>query len=205
MKKLKCCGCKLRFPADTMIKLPAGNFCTIDCATDYAQAKSKKQRERVAAKKVKAEKKQDHANRKKLRESSKKWMMNKTKEICHKYIRTRDKDQPCISCGLYEGEIDSTGWDHLWDAGHFLSRGSHPELRFEELNINKQCVKCNTAPNLSGQSRTVKEVYRESLIRKIGIEKVEWLEGPHPIPTRTLDDLKEIQEFYKLKTKELNA
>jgi hypothetical protein len=182
---------------DEMLKCNRGWFCSIEHMQEYGSKKAK-------IIKDKQERKDHNKAKKNLRESSKKWMMNKTKELCHKYIRARDKDLPCISCGSYEGEIDSTGWDHIWDAGHFLSRGSHPELRFEELNIHKQCVKCNTAPNIAGQSRTVKEGYRESIIRKIGIEKVEWLEGPHPIPTRTIEDLKEIQNTYKLKIKELD-
>ena len=184
--------------------LPAGFFHSMNCVTEYSTNKVRKQREQELKRKAKVDKKAHTKAKRELRESSKKWMMNKTKELCHKYIRTRDKDQPCISCGRYEGEIDSTGWDHIWDAGHYLSRGSHPELRFEELNIHKQCVKCNTAPNTGRQSRSVKEDYRESLIRKIGLDKVEWLEGPHPIPNRTLDDLKETQETYKAKTKELD-
>ena len=200
--KFKCRGCKAYFPKPA-VTINGGTFHTLDCAITYAQATSKKLRVKADKDKANKEKKAHSLAKKNLRESSKKWMMKKTKDVCHKYIRTRDKEDACISCGRYESEIDSTGWDHIWDAGHFLSRGSHPELRFEELNIHKQCVKCNTAPNLSGQQRSVREGYRESLINKIGLEKVEWLEGPHPIPKRTLDDLKGLQELYKLKTKEL--
>lgn len=51
----------------------------------------------------------------------------------HKYIRLRDKDKPCISCGK-----------HLeLQAGHFFSAGHYPELKFNEENVNGQCKKCN--------------------------------------------------------------
>lgn len=196
--KYLCTGCKEYFTKPVNLTTPKGKFHSFDCAIEHGKKKAGKE-------KAQQERKDHTAAKKRLRESSKKWMMNKTKEIVHKYIRARDKDLPCISCGRYESEIDSTGWDHIWDAGHYLSRGSHPELRFEPLNISKQCVKCNTAPNIEGQSRSVREQYRESLIRKIGITSVEWLEGPHPIPKRTVDDLRAIQEEFKLKTKELEG
>lgn len=203
MKKLKCCGCKNRFPADTMLDFNGSKFHDLDCVTAYSNAKGKKLRAKQQKDKVVAESKEHRLALKNLREGKKSWQMNKTKTICHKYIRERDADLPCISCGRYEHEIDFTGWDHMWDAGHFLSRGSHPELRFTAMNIHKQCVKCNTAPNLSGQSRTVKEAYRANLIQKIGISNVEWLEGPHIVETRTIEELKEIQAKYSKLTKEM--
>ena len=75
-------------------------------------------------------------------------------------IRERDKDLPCISCGKY----------NQLQAGHFYSAGHHELLRFEEDNVHGQCVKCNYF--LSGN--LIK--YREGLIKKIGIERVERLD-----------------------------
>ncbi len=40
MAKLKCCGCKERLEKETMIKLPAGNFHSYECATSYAKSKA---------------------------------------------------------------------------------------------------------------------------------------------------------------------
>ena len=51
----------------------------------------------------------------------------------HKYIRERDKDKPCISCGKY----------NKLQAGHFYSAGQYPGLRFEEKNVHGQCLHCN--------------------------------------------------------------
>lgn len=52
----------------------------------------------------------------------------------NKFIRERDKDKPCISCGKY-------GDGH--HAGHYYSAGSHSALRFTETNVFSQCVHCN--------------------------------------------------------------
>ena len=77
------------------------------------------------------------------------------------------------------------------------SVGGNPELRFEELNCHKQCAPCNN--HLSGN---VGE-YRINLINKIGLEQVEWLEGPHELQKLTCEDLKAIELKYKKKLKAL--
>ena len=51
------------------------------------------------------------------------------------YIRERDKHRPCISC-----DKPLVG---KYDAGHFYSVGSYPNLRFNEDNCHGQCVECN--------------------------------------------------------------
>lgn len=55
--------------------------------------------------------------------------------IFNKYIRLRDAKQPCISCDRPLGA--------KYDAGHFFSVGSYPNLRFDESNVHGQCVYCN--------------------------------------------------------------
>ena len=45
--------------------------------------------------------------------------------------------------------------------------------------------------------------YRPGLIQKIGIEAVEWLEGPHEAKKYTVDELKAMTADYRAKTKEL--
>lgn len=99
------------------------------------------------------------------------------------YRRELLKDEPCISCGRHH-----SGQYH---AGHYISVGSHPELRFEELNIWKQCQPCNT--HLSGNLIN----YRKALVARIGLEKVEWLEGKHEPKNYSISDIKEIIIKYK--------
>lgn len=105
----------------------------------------------------------------------------------NKYARLRDHADNCISCN----NVNFTG---RYDAGHFLSRGAYPELRFNLWNIHKQCHwNCNI--KRSGNQIA----YRKRLIKKIGIERVEWLEGPHDPLKYTIEDLKRIKAIFHKK------
>lgn len=114
----------------------------------------------------------------------------------NEYVRLRDAHLPCISCDSTPNDNDlMTG--SRWDAGHYRSVGACPELRFEPLNIHRQCVKCNR--NLSGNSVE----YRIRLVQRIGAEKVAWLEGLHAPCKYTVDEIKAIKAKYRAMTKEL--
>jgi hypothetical protein len=99
------------------------------------------------------------------------------------WIRERDKDLPCISCQRHH-----KGQYH---AGHYRSVGACPELRFEPLNVHKQCSACNNY-----KSGNILE-YRLNLIAKIGQEKVDWIEGKHDPVKYTVEDLREIRDRYR--------
>ncbi|OPA88186.1 ninG protein [Pseudomonas fluorescens] len=112
------------------------------------------------------------------------------------YVRLRDANLPCISCDSTPNDSDlMTG--SRWDAGHYRSVGACPELRFEPLNIHRQCVKCNR--NLSGNAVE----YRIRMVLRIGAEKVAWLEGLHAPCKYTVEDIKAIKAEYRAKTREL--
>ena len=59
-------------------------------------------------------------------------LTKKAQEVFNKWIRERDKDLGCISCG---GSVDH--------AGHYFSVGQHSALRFHEDNVHGQCIGCN--------------------------------------------------------------
>lgn len=124
------------------------------------------------------------------------WTKKAQKEF-NKYIRLRDKNQPCISCGNAKFSGGHVLYGHGVDCGHYRSVGSAPELRFEELNAHAQCVNCNR-----DKSGNIVE-YRIELARRIGPINLEWLEGPHEAKRYRVPDLKEIHAEYKLKVKEL--
>lgn len=46
-------------------------------------------------------------------------------------------------------------------------------------------------------------LYRAALIERIGLGRVEWLEGPHEPNRFTADDLKAIKAEYQRKAREL--
>ena len=115
--------------------------------------------------------------------------LREAQQAFNEWVRLRDADLPCVSCGRHH--------DGQYHAGHWRSVGANPELRFEPLNVWKQCAPCNT--HLSGNLVN----YRISLIQLIGLEKVEWLEGPHEARKYTIDEIKAIKAEYRAKTREL--
>lgn len=105
------------------------------------------------------------------------------------WIRARDAGQPCISCSRHhQGQ---------WHAGHYRSVGSEPALRFEPDNVHLQCAPCNT--HLSGNLIP----YRANLIRKIGLARVEWIEGPHVPQKLTVAQIVDLKAFYRAEVRRL--
>lgn len=72
--------------------------------------------------------------------------------IFNRFIRERDKDKPCISCGEITPLV----------AGHFYPVGSYKNLRFDEHNVHGQCMKCN------GFNHGDLKNYKIGLINRIG-------------------------------------
>jgi len=173
-----CCICKEEFaPFQTTQKT-----CGLKCAVEHVEQKKQRNLNRDIAK---AEKVARRAlrERKQALKSKSQWL-NEAQAACNAYIRKRDKDLPCISCGNTK--------DVKYCAGHYKTRGGNPELRFHPFNINRQCDwNCNL--NLSGNISN----YRPALIEKIGLKNVEWLEGPHQAQNLTIEDIKEIKQYYK--------
>ena len=119
------------------------------------------------------------------------------------WVRWRDRDRSCISCGKQGAEQIHGG---VWDAGHYRSVGAAPELRFELLNCHKQCKSCNAGSGkYTRKAGTVSASYRENLISRIGLDKVEWLEGPHEPKRYRVEDLKAIAKHYRQKLREEKA
>lgn len=107
------------------------------------------------------------------------------------WVRERDRDLPCISCGRHhQGQ---------YHAGHYRTVGGNPELRFNPFNCHKQCAPCNN--HKSGDIVN----YRIELVRRIGADKVEWLEGFHEPMRYTIEDLKWITAEYRRRVRELKA
>ncbi|MGY4817984.1 recombination protein NinG [Pseudomonas chlororaphis subsp. piscium] len=112
-----------------------------------------------------------------------------TQAVFNEWIRLRDAALPCVSCGRHhEGQ---------YHAGHYRTVGANPELRFEPLNVHKQCAPCNN--HKSGDIVN----YRIELVKRIGQDQVEWLEGPHSARKYTADELKALKAKYRELIKEL--
>jgi hypothetical protein len=112
-------------------------------------------------------------------------------QVFNKWVRLRDKDQGCISCGNPLGS--------KYDAGHFWSAGGHSAVRFHPDNVHAQCVSCNQHKhgNLI--------IYRDGLLNKIGVTKYEELESiAHQTRKWDKEELKELIAEYKKKIKDEN-
>lgn len=155
-------------------------FCTIECMTQCGIERAQK----AAEKKKRAEIRQAKDRIKTKGEHAK-----DAQAAFNGFIRERDHDRPCISCGRHhQGQ---------YHAGHYRTVGASPELRFEELNAHKQCAPCN-----NHKSGNIVE-YRINLVQRIGQANVDWLEGPHEPKRYTVEDLKEIGAKYRRKAREL--
>ena len=108
----------------------------------------------------------------------------KAQKVFNAYIRRRDADLKCISCGIGKPE----------HAGHYIAVGGHSVHRFNEQNVNGQCLFCNYYK--SGNQIN----YRINLVKKIGLEQVELLEGTMRNPKKwTRLELEYIIDHYKSK------
>ncbi len=104
------------------------------------------------------------------------------------WIRLRDQGEPCISCQKPCKKEN---------AGHFQAVNKKPELRFEPLNVHLQCEYCNTYLHSNATE------YRKQLVKKIGVDKVEWLEGKHEPLKLTIPEIILMKEEYKERIRRL--
>lgn len=110
--------------------------------------------------------------------------------VFNTFIRVRDKGKDCISC--------DSKLDDKYHAGHYLSTGAYPNLRFEETNVHGQCIRCNM--HLHGALIP----YTEKLPKRIGLDAYyELLEKRKQEKKYTIPEIKELIKLYRDKTKAL--
>ena len=188
-KKCRVAECRASFVPQRLGQRVCSPACAIlDAPTNQAnQEKARRSLAQVERREIKVRKEKLKSRADRLREAQ---------AAVNEYVRLRDAHLPCISCDSMPNDTDlMTG--SRWDAGHYRSVGACPELRFEPLNIHRQCVKCNR--NLSGNAVE----YRIRLVLRIGADLVAWLEGAHPVRKYTVEEIKAIKADYRAKTREL--
>jgi len=80
--------------------------------------------------------------------------------LANRYAKLRDIKLGCISCPTGKSE----------QGGHFWAMGSKSALRYNLDNINGQCTQCNFRKHGNLLE------YRIGLVKKIGEERVKWLD-----------------------------
>ncbi len=169
----RCKVCKCQFTRKRMNQ----KVCeTVECAATYAtneriKAQAKELRKRKEAIKTKSQ------------------LAKEAQIEFNHYIRERDHDLPCISCGRHHAGA--------YDAGHYRSVGAAPQLRFDEDNCHKQCVPCNQYK--SGNAIE----YRIGLVNRLGADRVERLEGRSEPSRYTREDFIYLKSHYRAKWKAL--
>lgn len=168
--------------------------CSYECAcvhgkaaNDAAKAEKQRKEKKRRLEAEKADRQRQAERRMAVKPLS--YFIKQAQQAFNEFIRYRDRDLPCISCGRHH--------DGQYHAGHFRTTGSSPELRFDEDNCHKQCSACNN--HLSGNL----SAYRPELIAKIGQTRFDALMGPHALPKWTRDDYIRIRDEYRAKLRDL--
>lgn len=157
--------------------------CSPSCAYKYATQQSERKKKREEAEQRKA------WNKRKADVKPLKHWEDMTQRVVNDYVRERDRELPCMSCGT---------WDTVqWEAGHYRSRGAASHLRYNEDNLAKQCHRCNC--ELSSNAIH----YREGLIARIGLQRVVALESNNEPHRYTREELGAIRARYRALLREL--
>ncbi|MGZ0706593.1 recombination protein NinG [Pseudomonas piscis] len=178
-KKCKNPSCSISFTPQRLGQAVCSPWCGL-AIKDVNQGRAHKALAQVERREIKVRKEKLKSRADHLREAQ---------AVFNEWVRLRDAHLPCISCGRHH--------DGQYHAGHYRTVGANPEIRFEPLNAWKQCAPCNT--HLSGNLVS----YRLSLLQRIGAEKLDWLEGPHPARKYPIEEIKAIKADYREKIKEL--
>lgn len=178
----KCKVCKTEFNPTRPMQKVCSPMCALEVSRQVAQKKAAKEAQE---------------DRKKTREKldamrTKPQLVKVAQTAFNAFVRVRDADKPCISCG----KPPSTETNQT-DAGHFRSVGSAPHMRFVEENCHGQCKHCNQF--LAGNVLA----YRKGLIERIGMLSVERLEADQTVRKYTREGLQEIARHYNAETRRL--
>ena len=151
--------------------------CSVDCAISFAKQKSLQDSVKVARR----QKKEWYDNNQTVQV-----LANKVQVSFNTFIRQRDAGKDCISCFKpLKGKFD---------AGHYHNANNHWSVRFNELNVHGQCVKCNRDEHANLIN------YRIGLLERIGKDALANLDSiANETRKFTRNELREIEKKYKAK------
>lgn len=162
MKEKKCKVCLDKFSPTQFAQIVCGFKCAITHSRNLQ--KLKEQKEWKAEKSVLKDKLKTLGQ-----------FEAEAKTSFQKWVRMRDRDMPCISCGVKDTD--------LFDGGHYFKAELFSGLIFDERNCHKQCRKCNRF--LNGNELQ----YRAGLIKRYGIDFVTNLES--------ISNSKRVYKYYR--------
>lgn len=175
----RCKACREEFlPNNTLQKA-----CSVPCAINLVD----KTKQKASLEKARIERADLRKRREKLK--SKGDWAKEAQIAFNAYIRERDYDKPCISCGRHH-----TG---QYDAGHYRTTAAASQLRFNTYNVHKQCSPCNR--QLSGNILP----YRSALLALYGWRIVEAIETNNDTANHTVDYYKRVKRIFGAKARRL--
>lgn len=177
MKTKNCPKCELDLPLEAFTSTRAKycEKCKIIRKMEQQKASRQRQIERLKTQKKKVTSKKKEKTIAQLKKQA--------QRVFNAWIRERDNGEPCLACKNYADKMD---------ASHYIAQGSSGYLRYNEDNVHNTCYSCNRFKH----GNLV--LYRINLVKKIGKDRVEWLEdNVHKIHTWTREELLEIIERYK--------
>ena len=151
--------------------------CSVGCAISFANQKALQDAIKVARRQKKEWYKENETVQA---------LANKAQIPFNTFIRQRDAGKPCISCQRpLKGK---------YDAGHYHNSNNHWNVRFNELNVHGQCVKCNRDEHANLIN------YRIGLLGRIGEENLAHLDSIAKRTRKyTRNELSAIEKLYKSK------
>lgn len=185
-KLKKCRVCRDLF----LPMLPLARVCGPFCAMTFARSQRGKAEKIEAVKERKADKVKRDAIRKKPQ------LVALAQKAFNGFIRARDADKPCISCGK---PLQAATIGGAFDCGHYRSVGSAVHMRFVEDNAHGQCKHCNL--HLAGNH----VAYRQGLLERIGLRAVELIEADQTLRKYTHEGLLEVARHYNAEARKLKA
>lgn len=181
MKKCKNCKQKFETRFSTLEKYCWNSECkTIEAMEKLEKIKRKQKKD--AQQKKRDENKKIKRIKEELKTNSQ--LRNELQTHFNRWVRLRDRNNGCISCGKKLGA--------KYDAGHFYSVGNYPSLRFDPNNCHAQCVHCNH--HRGGNQHE----YRPRLIDKIGQKNFDILYQNRNTPKKyTNYEIRSMIDHYK--------
>jgi hypothetical protein len=183
-KPAKCRVCTCPFTKTR----PLQTVCSPTCALTLARNVTEKSLAKAQAADRKATREKLDAMR------TKPQLVKLAQTAFNSFIRARDADKPCISCGRPLAGPQIGG---AFDCGHYRSVGSAPHMRFVEDNAHGQCKHCNS--HLAGNH----VAYRQGLIQRIGQRAVDLIEADNTTRKYTKEGLEEIARHYRAEARRL--
>lgn len=181
-KARTCKVCRGKFIPVRSIQPTCDSF---DCKVTYAERVA----EKAAAKRVTEDRKKTREQ--KMAAKKPQYWRKRAENAVNAFVRERDAEQPCISCGTHDAAA--------WHAGHFIPVGRSSFLRYDPVNIHKQCDHCNV---FKGGNATE---YEKRLIGRIGLAEVERLKCAPRLRDWTREECQAIEAEFKSKLADLKA